>query len=302
MKLADVVTKYDGNLLSDGEFSCIAFATELEQDGFLTFLEKEKFLPALENRRISCVLITPELAEKVPAHIRGVFTCQRPKALLFEIHNALAKDPAYVGSSRPTSVGTDCKISPLCAIDQYNVVIGDRVTIEPFAVIKGRVTIGNDVIIRNGAVIGCKGFSFSKDSEGNNISVVDTAEIEIQDHVEIFEQAAVSTGIFPWEKTIIGEKTKADTQVFVAHGTHVGKNCLLAAGSCCCGNSRIGDNVWVGVSAVVSNRIKVGDNAKVSLGAIVTKDVPAGETYTGNFAIPHQRFIKNLKESIREDD
>lgn len=300
MRLSDVVGNLSGRLLSDGVFKSIAFATEQEQDCFLTFLEKEKFLSALDNPNVSCVLTTEELAGKLPAHIQGVFVCSRPKAALFELHNCLAEHEEYVGASFPTVVGRDCNISPLASIDKENVVIGNRVVIEPFVVIKGRVTIGNDVVIRSGAVLGCKGFSFSKDEEGRNYSVTDTAEIVIEDGVEIFEQVAISTGIFPWEKTVIGENTKIDAQCHVGHGAHVGKNCLLAEGSRCCGNSRIGDHVWVGVGAIVSNRVQVGDGARVSIGSVATKEVSAGATVTGNFAIDHQKFLQNLKESIKE--
>ena len=87
MKLSEAVRGVSGTLAADGEFSCIAFATEQEQSQFLTFLEKEKFLPALDNSKISCVLTTSALAEKIPPHIKGVFLCDRPKAALFEIHN-----------------------------------------------------------------------------------------------------------------------------------------------------------------------------------------------------------------------
>lgn len=52
-------------------------------------------------------------------------------------------------------------------------------------------------MIRSGAVIGCKGFSFSKDEDGNNVSVVDTAKIILKDGVEIFENVTISIGIFP---------------------------------------------------------------------------------------------------------
>lgn len=301
MRLSESVRNLSGHLASDGEFRCLAFATEREQTGFLTFLEREKFLPSLENPNISCVLTTPELAEKIPAHIHGVFLCGRPKAALFEIHNYLAAGAEYAGPSFPTKIGKDCHISPLAAVDTENVVIGDRVTIEPFAVVKGRVTIGNDVIIRAGAVVGCKGFSFSKDEVGNNVPVADTAKIVIENEVEIFELVAISAGIFPWEKTVIGQNSKIDTKCFVAHGTHVGKNCLVAAGGLCCGNSRIGDNVWIGAGAVISNRVSVGSGARVSIGAVATKDVPAGETYTGNFAIPHRIFMRNLKASLAEN-
>ena len=64
----------------------------------------------------------------------------------------------------------------------------------------------------------------------------------------------------------------------------------------------VGDDVWIGVNATVSNRIKIGKGARVSLGSVVTKDVPAGQTVTGNFAIDHARFMKNLKASVWEAD
>lgn len=300
MRLSEAVKGFSGHLVSDGDFASIAFATEQEPNNFLTFLEKEKFLGALDNPNISCVLTVPELADKIPSHIQGVFTCKQPKAVLFEIHNSLANDASYTGKSFATQIGESCTISPLCHIDPYNVVIGNNVIIEPFAVIKGRVRIGNNVVIHSGAMIGCKGFSFSKDVTGRNCSVIDTAQIEIHDHVELFEQVTLSTGIFPWEKTVIGENTKIDTQSFIAHGSKIGRNCLIVAGTICCGNCRIGDDVWLGASAVISNRITVGDNARVSLGAVVTKDVPPAMTVSGNFAIEHQRFLMNLKEAIKE--
>ncbi len=297
MLLSDVTNTLEGTLFSDGEFQSIAFATEKGQNGFLTFLEREKFLPALENPNISCVLTTRELAEKIPSHIQGIFACDAPKAALFAVHNALAEEERYVGPSFLTRIGRNCTISPLAVIPERNVIIGDNVAIEPFVVIKGRVSIGDNTVIRSGAVIGCKGFSFSKNETGENISVADTAQIVIENDVELFEQTAVTTGIFPWEKTVIGRGTKVDTKGFIAHGSHIGPRCLFAAGAMISGNCVIGSDVWIGVNATVSNRITIGDHARVSLGSVVTKDVPAGETVSGNFAIPHQRFMQNLKAS-----
>lgn len=301
MLLSAVTLPIEGELLRDGEFRSIAFATERGQSAFLTFLEKEKFLPALDHPNISCVLTTRELAEKIPAHIAGVYLCDAPKAALFAIHNALAENEEYVGRSFPTRIGQNCSISPLAVIPAKNVIIGDNVTIEPFAVIKGRVSIGDNTVIHSGAVIGCKGFSFSKNASGENISVADTAQIVIENDVELFEQTAVTTGIFPWEKTIIGAGTKVDTKGFIAHGSHIGPRCLFAAGAMISGNCVIGSDVWIGVNATVSNRITIGDHARVSLGSVVTKDVPAGVTVTGNFAVPHQSFIQNLKRSVAEN-
>ena len=302
MRLSDAVQGLPGRLVSDGEFRCIAYATEREQTAFLTFFEKAKFASALENPNISCILTREELLPHIPPHIQGVFVCDAPRTQMFALHEKLAQDPAYVGESLPTRVGKDCSISPLAAIDAQNVIIGDRVTVEPFVQIKGRVTIGNDVVLRAGAVVGGKGFSFAQNAAGENVSVTDTASIVLEDGVELFEQACISTGIFPWEKTVIGANTKLDTKAFVGHGSHVGKNSLIVAGACICGNCRIGDNVWVGPGAIVSNRMTVGDRARVSLGAVVTRPVPAGMTVSGNFAVEHKMFLHNLKKSIEEYD
>lgn len=298
MRLSEIAAHIAGQLIRDGEFSLIAFATEGEQRDFLTFLEKEKFLPALDNPNISCVLCTPELAEKIPSHIQGVFACENPKAALFALHNELTEHEEYVGSSFATKIGENCSISPLACVPAKNVIIGNNVTIEPMAVLKGRVIIEDNVVIHSGAIIGCKGFSFSKDAEGNNVSVVDTAQIILKEGVEIFENVTISIGIFPWEKTVIGENTKIDAQCHIGHGTHTGKNCLIAAGCRCCGNTLLGDNVWIGVGAIVSNRVRVGNNARISIGAVATQNVPDGMTVSGNFAIEHHRFLDNLKKSI----
>ena len=74
MKLSEAVRGVSGTLAADGEFSCIAFATEQEQSQFLTFLEKEKFLPALDNSKISCVLTTSALAEKIRRPRSGIYS------------------------------------------------------------------------------------------------------------------------------------------------------------------------------------------------------------------------------------
>jgi len=300
MLLSEITKGMSGRLVSDGEFDCIAFATEENQKNFLTFLEREKFIFSLENTNISCILILEELLPYVPNHIKGVYVCNNPKVMMFELHNKLSQNSKYVGKSFETRIGNNCEISPLSVINKSDVIIGDNVIIEPFVVIKGRVRIGNNVIIRSGSVIGCKGFSFATDENGKSVSVVDTAQIVIEDGVELFEHVTITTGLFPWEKTIVGKNTKVDVFGFVAHGTVIGEDCMLAGGCKCCGNVKVGNNVWIGPNAVVSNRVSVGDNARISIGAVVTKNVSYGETVSGNFAINHQRFMQNLKQSIAE--
>lgn len=299
MKLSEVTRGIDGTLLADGEFSCIAYATEEEQTEFVSFLEREKFLSALSNPNISCVLVKPEFADKVPSHIKGVFACSSPKAALFEIHNALAKEESYVGPSFPTKIGQNCKISPLAVIPEQNVIIGDDVTIEPFVVIRERTTIGSRVIIRAGAMVGGSTCDYASKS-GSLLGVEDCAAIEIGDEVELFERAYIERSIFPWERTTIGRCSKIGINSCIGHGSHVGEYCQIEGRAGCCGHCCIGNHVWIGPYAVISNRKVIGDNARITIGSVVVGNVPAGAVYTGNFAIPHRQFMRNYMISLRK--
>ena len=89
--------------------------------------------------------------------------------------------------------------------------------------------------------------------------------------------------------------------VHIGHGAQLGARTFVASGAHIAGNCRIGSDVWIGVNATISNRIRIGDGARVSLGSVVTKDDPAGATVTGNFAIDHRQFLKNLKASLADD-
>ena len=57
----------------------------------------------------------------------------------------------------------------------------------------------------------------------------------------------------------------------------------------------------VGIGTLIRDNIHVGAGATISMGAVVSQDVPAGEHVTGNLAISHERFMRNLKESVREE-
>ena len=43
------------------------------------------------------------------------------------------------------------------------------------------------------------------------------------------------------------------------------------------------------------NRISIFSNVKLSIGSTATTDIPKDSHFSGNFAIPHYKFIKNLK-------
>lgn len=199
----------------------------------------------------------------------------------------------------PTKIGQSCKINPLAVIPEQNVVIGDDVTVEPFVVIRERTIIGNRVMIRAGAIVGGSYYDYTP-KNGGLLGAESCGVIEIGDEVELLEKVCVERGIFPWERTMIGRSSKLAVNCGIGHGSHIGENCRIAGKALCCGNCRIGNHVWIRPCTVISNRRVIGGNARVTIGSVVVENVPAGAVYTGNFAIPHQQFMRNYMTSLRE--
>jgi UDP-3-O-[3-hydroxymyristoyl] glucosamine N-acyltransferase len=71
---------------------------------------------------------------------------------------------------------------------------------------------------------------------------------------------------------------------------------LRAAGAIVLGSTVVGDDVWIGPGAIISNELDIGDAAFITLGAVVTKNIARGEKVSGNFAIPHSRFLEHLRD------
>ena len=106
----------------------------------------------------------------------------------------------------------------------------------------------------------------------------------------------VDKAIYPWDDTIIGENSKTDNNVHIAHADKIGKRVFIAASTCIAGRVEIGNDVWIGPGVTVTNGISIGDKAHISIGSVVTKSVKGGEKVTGNFAIEHAKFINYLRK------
>ena len=118
--------------------------------------------------------------------------------------------------------------------------------------------------------------------------------VRLGDRVELQANTCVDRAIFGGF-TEIGEDTKCDNLVHIAHNVKIGRRCLLAAQAMIAGSVTIGDDVWIGPSAAVLSEITIGDGAYVTIGSVVTRNVAPGQHVTGNFAIDHDKFIVFLK-------
>lgn len=182
---------------------------------------------------------------------------------------------------RGTHVGPGAVIGP-------GVAIGRDCRIGANAVI-GFALIGDRVQVHAGAVIGEAGFG----AAGGPTGVVDLPQlgrVVLQDGVTIGANSCVDRGAFG--DTTIGENSKIDNLVHVAHNVRLGRNCVAAAHTGISGSTVVGDGVAFGGKAGVADHLTIGAGASIGAAASVFKDVPAGETWTGFPARPLRRWLR----------
>jgi len=283
-----------GKVENDAEFNWLGLtAEEYEGKKVLTFLNDEKYYKEIENNKsITCIVTTDEVAQKIGKDKYGIIISQNPKKDFFELHNKLVKENFYF-TKKENKISEKACISKKANIGEYNIIIEDNVIIESDVTIYENVTIRRGTIIKSGTILGADGFQYVREKE-EIIKVEPAGKLEIAENVIIHNNSVIDKGIFG--KTFIGENTRIYNLVHVAHDSKIGKNVFLTAGVIVCGRVKIGDNGYLGPNCTIKNGLFLGKNSKVSMGAVVTKNIKENEVVTGNFAIPHEEFIENLKK------
>ena len=291
MKLSDLNF---GKVEKDGEFNWLGLTAEdYEGKKVLTFLNDAKYYKEIENNKsITCIVTTDEVAKKIEKDKYGIIISNNPRKDFFELHNKLVKEGFYF-TKRGNQISERAYISEKANIGNYNIIIEDDVIVEADVTIYENVTIKKGAIIRSGSRIGGNGFEFSRFGD-EVLSISFAGDVLIEENVEVQNNTCVDRGVF--DRTYLGKNVKVDNLVHIAHDVKIGDNTLVVACTLIGGRTKIGKNSYLGPNCTVKNGLILGENSKVSMGAVVTKNVKDNEVVTGNFAIPHEQFIKNLKK------
>lgn len=195
---------------------------------------------------------------------------------------------ANVVIGRGVVIGDGTRIGPCTTIGQQ-AVIGMDCDIAANVSIREGSILGDRVIIHGGVVIGGDGFGFEF-VNGRHEKVEQLGIVRIGDDVEIGACSTIDRARFG--ETVVGEGTKIDNHVMIAHNVVIGKHCILVSQTGIAGSSRIGDYVTLAAQVGIAGHIEIGDHAVLGGGAKVISNLEAGGTYFGYPAIP-------MKEELR---
>jgi UDP-3-O-[3-hydroxymyristoyl] glucosamine N-acyltransferase len=170
--------------------------------------------------------------------------------------------------------------------------LGVGVVIFPGAVLYEDTLVGDRAIIHAGAVIGCYGFGY-KLVEGKHVLSAQLGHVEIGCDVEVGANTTIDRGTYG--PTFIGEGTKIDNQVQIAHNCRIGRHNMLCSQVGIAGSTSTGDYVVMAGQVGVRDHVHVGDRAILGAMAGVTNDVPAGATMIGIPATPERE--QKLKQA-----
>ena len=277
----------------------------------LTFAEGERGTARAAQSRAGCILVSPGV------HLEGQTTLAvaNPKLAFIRAAGALCPAPPAVPGIHTTAViASDARLAPDVSVGPYVVVesgatvgpgtslgagvfLGRGVDVGAACILHPRVTvypgakIGDRVVLHAGVVIGGDGFGYVF-AEGRHHKFPQFGQVVIGNDVEIGCNTTVDRGSLA--TTVIGEGTKIDNLVQVAHNVRIGRHCVIAAQTGISGSVEIGEYVVLGGQVGVADHVRLEDQvvAGAQAGIPTGKIIRKGTTVWGTPARPLAEFKK----------
>jgi UDP-3-O-[3-hydroxymyristoyl] glucosamine N-acyltransferase len=262
----------------------------------LSWLLSDKYLDEMiSNPCIKGVIVVPELEQQIPQGIIRIVH-DDPMVPVSKLCDKQAKDAKQIF---PNEIHPNAQIHPTAFIADHNVRIGAGTIIEPHAVIMPDVQLGENCLIRSGAVLGSDNFSKFRSRKGLVTGAYSIQGVRIGDEVEIGYNSCIDKGDSGMD-TCIGAGTKIHNLCQVSHGAQLGKDCILWGGVFLSGFCELADRVQIQPSSVVSNYVKIGADAYIGIHSVVTHDVEAGKTFLGSRQLASKDTLDKLKASFNK--
>jgi UDP-3-O-[3-hydroxymyristoyl] glucosamine N-acyltransferase len=316
--LGDIARLLGGKLVGDAE-TLITGVSGLESatPGTISFVDNEKLLQEALASAASA-LILPSAAEK---HVRSagrkgskpVVLANNPRLAFAKVMEylqpanlpehgihptAIIEPDAYIGENvtirefcyvgHQAHVGDGAVLYPNAIIGD-GAQIGDGTHIHYSVVIYPNVHIGKRVRIHANSVIGSDGFGYVF-HEGKHHKVPQVGTVLIEDDVEIGANVCIDRAMLG--ATRIGEGSKIDNLVQVAHNVQIGRNCIVCALVGLSGSVVVEDNAMIAGQVGVRDHIRIGKGTVVAAKAGVMSNTGEGEYLIGSPAVSNREFMR----------
>jgi UDP-3-O-[3-hydroxymyristoyl] glucosamine N-acyltransferase len=311
MKLAEIASALSATLENadpDAEITGVA-GIEAAGPGQITFVANPKYAAAAKTTAAAAVIV----AEDFPAISTGMLRSKNPYLAFARAINLFYQPPAYEAGVHRTAViaptariGKQAHIAAYVVIDE-DVEIGDDAVLLPHVVIYRGARIGNhffahahavvreycilgdNVILQNGAIVGCDGFGFARD--GNHWEkITQSGPAVLEGDVEVQANSCVDRASIG--ETRIGRGVKIDNLVQVGHGSAVAEHTLLCSQVGLAGSTRVGKNVILAGQVGVAGHCNIGDGVVVTAQSGTHGDIPAGAMVSGSPAFDHKQWLR----------
>ncbi len=185
-------------------------------------------------------------------------------------------------------IGANSVVLANCVIGEGN-TLGDDCLLYPNVTLYHECRIGDRVIIHSGTVVGSDGFGYAT-SEGVHHKIPQVGIVRIENDVEIGANVTIDRATLG--ETRIGEGSKIDNLVQIAHNVTTGKGCILVAQVGISGSTKLGNYVVAGGQVGLTGHIEIGDGTMIAAQSGVSKNVGPGKTLLGS---PAREILKARK-------
>jgi UDP-3-O-[3-hydroxymyristoyl] glucosamine N-acyltransferase len=290
--------------------------------GDLSFLGNAKYRSQVPESQATVLLLPPDYAgeprpEQVFLYVENpsvalARVCARIEQSLWPKPSPGIHPSAIVASS--AKIDATAHIGPLCVIEdgvclgagsvlQASVFIGREARIgEGCWVMAGCViaslcSLANRVRLQPGVVIGADGFGYEF-IQGRHEKIPQIGSVVIEDDVEIGANSTLDRARF--SRTVVGEGSKIDNMVQIAHNVVIGRHCILCAQTGISGSTTLEDYVILGGQTGVGGHITIGQGSKAGGQTGISADVPPGSYLNGTPAIPYmlERRLQVLHQRL----
>ena len=305
--LAQLAALVDGTYFGDGE-TVIHGAASLRdaQIGQITLVDGDPRNQDLSQCRASAVVVPKSVQpDSLPAiQVDDVHRAFAAIVLHFHPRRTASRigiSPAAVVS--PTArIAADVDVHPLATIGDDVVIgagstihsgvhvmagslIGKNVTIFPNAVLYEDTVVGPRSVIHGGAVLGAYGFGYGL-VDGRHELSAQLGNVEIGADVEIGAGSTIDRGTYG--PTAVGDGTKIDDLVMIAHNCRIGRHNMLCSQVGIAGSTSTGDYVVMAGQVGVRDHVHIGERAVLGAMAGISNDVPPDCCMIGIPATPER--------------